>query len=242
MVLSDTPATLHACEACETLQYPNPHWLDRAYAKVWTPDPDTGALMRANAVHRIIRRMRASGMLPRKHSALDFGSGPGTLVRLLRDEGKNAYGYEPYRDPFFAEEFCSRELRPGPFDLVIATEVLEHTTDPVPFLEKLKGLALPHGLILLSTELFDPTEQQDLSAWPYLSLECGQHVTLFTPKGLDQAATRAGLVRFMSLSFAGSASIHLLARPETAPGVLARSSLRLRHTLGERRQRRDSRI
>lgn len=238
-LLGDTQAIFQRCIACETLQLSNPHWLDRAYATHWNPDPDTGSLMRTLAVHRILRRLRAARALPSRHSSLDFGSGAGMLVRLLRDEGQDAWGYDLYRDANFAEPFCLKELRDGPFDLVTSIEVIEHTMNPVSFLQRLEGLLAPEGLLLVSTELYDPDRHPDPLTWPYLSLDAGQHITLFTRQGLLQAALAANLDWFTSLDFAGRSCMHLLARPGQAPGTLKLRTIRVRHALGELRQRSD---
>jgi SAM-dependent methyltransferase len=241
-LLGDTQVTFQRCTACGTLQLPNPDWLDRAYARRWVPDPDTGALMRALAVHRVLRRVRAARALRSHHRSLDFGSGRGTLVRLLRDEGQDAWGYEPYGEANFAEAFCSKELPPGQFDLVTVIEVIEHTADPVAVLQRLRDLLSPTGLLLLTTELYDHTRHPDPRTWPYLSLEAGQHVTLFTREGLWQAVRAADLDWFTSVDFVGVNCIHLLARSGQSPGTIKRAAIRALHTLGERRQRKDWRI
>jgi SAM-dependent methyltransferase len=238
-LLGDTRVTFQRCTACGTLQLPNPNWLDRAYAKRSTPDPDTGALMRALAVHRIVRRLRATRALPSNHRSLDFGSGRGTLVRLLRDEGQDAWGFEPYGEANFAEAFCGKELPSGRFALVTATEVIEHTPDPLAVLRRLRDLLAPRGLLLLTTELYDHARHPDPRTWSYLSLEAGQHVTLFTREGLCQAAWASNLDWFMSMDFVGVRCIHLLARAGQAPGTLKRTAIRALHDFGERRQRKD---
>jgi SAM-dependent methyltransferase len=238
-LLGDTRVTFQRCTACGTLQLPSPDWLDRSYAQRWSPDPDTGALMRALAVHRVLRRLRAARVLPPNHRSLDFGSGRGTLVRLLRDEGQDAWGYEPYGDPIFAEAFCLKELPTGRFDLVTAIEVIEHTIDPVSVLQRLRERLSVGGLLVMSTELYDRTRHPDPRTWPYLSLEAGQHVTLFTREGLWQAARAADLDWFTSVNFVGLSCIHLFVRSGRAPSRLKRRAIRVRHTLGERRQRKD---
>jgi len=52
---------------------------------------------------------------------LDFGCGPGHLVRLLRERGVSVSGYEPQRDG--AGQFYWSDVD---YDLVICREVLEH--------------------------------------------------------------------------------------------------------------------
>lgn len=62
---------------------------------------------------------------------LDYGAGYGHLVRLLRERGVKAWGYEPYIEPPKEVERWSRwvfEDDDERYDLVICREVLEHCT------------------------------------------------------------------------------------------------------------------
>jgi 2-polyprenyl-3-methyl-5-hydroxy-6-metoxy-1,4-benzoquinol methylase len=177
--------------------------------------------------------MRASEILPRDHGALDFGSGKGILVRLLRDEAQSAVGYEPYVRPTFAEQHTFREAPDGRYALVLATEVIEHVPDPVVFLSTLVSCLAPRGVILLTTELYVPGV--DLRKWPYLSLDSGQHILLMTESGLSAAAAITGLVYFQSLAVLGARIVHLLCRSGEEPPRVRQIALRALHVLGERR-------
>lgn len=235
VVLGDIPVTYWRCAHCGGLQLNDPHWLDRAYALAddLNPDPDTGRLLRSQAVHRVIRRLRAGGLVPHRPRTLDEGAGFGILVRLLRDEGCDAWGHDPYAKPAFAENYIVPEWPDGTFDLITATEVLEHTVAPVEFIERLSARLKPNGVLLLTTELVGARTTKDLASWHYLAQPYGQHVTFFSAVGLDVAAKRAGLVHWTSLDFAGSPMIHLLTR--TRPSSWATWRMKRRHAAGERR-------
>jgi len=57
--------------------------------------------MRSQVVYRVIRRLRALNLLPKQLQSLDEGGGLGLLVRLLRDEGGEAWGHDLYTSPVF---------------------------------------------------------------------------------------------------------------------------------------------
>src|SRR5690348_5280255 len=52
VVLGDTPARFHHCSICDSLMALEPHWLERSYATILYPDPDSGALRRTLYVNR----------------------------------------------------------------------------------------------------------------------------------------------------------------------------------------------
>lgn len=241
-VLGRHTARFHRCASCRSLIVPDPTWLEESYRSELTPNPDQGALDRCLFIHRCIRRMRSRriGIIPRRARTLDFGAGRGFLVRLLRDDGQDAWGYDPYPIPVLAEDRIHPDLPEGPFDLVTAIEVLEHTLDPVPTLQRLKDRLQPKGLLVVSTELYD--EAQHGKDWEYLAPEHGQHITIFSPQGLKTAADRAGLHWIGSLPWGRKSFVHLMARPGFAVSAFTLWRLKRRTATGERRLRRDSRI
>jgi len=236
-VLGDIAVTYHRCLACDSLQLPAPHWLERAYGQQVSPDPDTSRLMRSQAVHRVVRRLRALRLLPSKHRSLDEGAGLGLLVRLLLDEGCESWGHDPYATPIVAEPFILPEWPGGSFQLITATEVIEHTEDPKAFLQGLAARLDPRGILLLTTELFDPIRIPAPETWPYLAQDYGQHITFLSAEGLRAVAAHAGLDWWASLDFAGCPCIHLLSR-ERPSGWTIRC-LRRRHATVESKFRDD---
>ncbi|HJV34866.1 class I SAM-dependent methyltransferase [Geomonas sp.] len=227
IVLQKIPVTYHACPACGTLQLHTPNWLDEAYSLNHYPDPDVSRLMRSLAVQRVIRCLRAESLLPKVPRCLDEGAGLGLLVCLLRDDGYDAWGHDPYAKPVFAERYISRELPAGFFDLITAIEVIEHTVETIDFVQELAERLSPKGTLLLSTELYDSTRFPDPSKWTYLAQDYGQHISFLSSMGLQAVAAKANLHWWASLEFAGSKCIHLLSKE--APSRWSQMRLRRRH-------------
>jgi len=202
-IMGELTVTYHRCVRCESLMLLDPDWLDRAYARDLVPNPDSGALRRTLFVSRFIRRLRGTGLIPRSYRSLDYGCNVGMLVRLQRDRGADAWGYDRYATPKFAEQYCSQQppaVEPK-FDLVTCIEVIEHTVDPVDVLKSFRAMVKDEGLVVVSTELVDG--QGDLSKWSYLALEHGQHITFFSSAGFTTALEAAGLVWLASFSLHG---------------------------------------
>lgn len=239
LVLGKYTAEYQLCQSCHSLLVAAPSWLDEAYRVNLVPDPDQGALARSMFIHRCIRRMRAGsiGMIPKRCRTLDFGAGRGLLLRLILDEGKEAWGVDPYPIAILGEDRISRETPDGSFDLITAIEVLEHTLDPVTTLRQLGERLGPEGLLLVTTELFD--ESLHKSDWPYLAPEHGQHITLFSRNGLKIAAEQAGLRWIDSLDWGGMPFAHLLINPSRQVSGISLWRLKQRHARGEARFLRD---
>jgi SAM-dependent methyltransferase len=247
-VLGNIQATYCVCTNCHSLIVPAPHWLNQSYAVELRPNPDFGMLRRALFVHRSLRRMRFVGLFPKRCRTLDYGSGTGLLVRLLLDQGYDAWGYDPLATPIAAEDRVVTRLPPGPFDLITAIEVIEHLCDPVEALQRLRALLAPRGVMLLSTELFDRAKHD--ASWHYLTPEHGQHITMLSREGLHEAAARAGLRWVGSLPLDAPDPhrpgvlrpldfLHLLVRREQPLSAWKLWRLRTRHQRGERRALRD---
>jgi len=240
VVLGDVPVTYHRCTKCHSLMLLNPHWLARAYSEVIVPDPDVGALRRTLFVHRVVRRLRGAGLLPREHRSLDYGSGFGMLVRLQRDHGIEAWGYDLYATPKFAEIYCGRELPAGKFDLITCIEVLEHTTNPIDVLTSLRSRTKDDGLVVVSTEFVDL--QADTKNWHYLAKEHGQHITLFSRSGLDRAIEASGLERIHTFPFDNVPLLHVLVPKGARPPAWKLLRLRLQQWVGEANFASDRRV
>lgn len=97
------------------------------------------------AYRRLIRRLRQAG-LHRKQHVLDYGCGSGLLVAFLRRMGYNAVGYDPY-----SEHHGDKSLLERRYDMVIAQDVVEHSSAPLDVLHILDRLTKPGGCIVIGT-------------------------------------------------------------------------------------------
>jgi len=129
-------------------------------------------------------------------SWLDFGCGNGGLVRFVRthtpasacgfEEGSIAASAQDLGIPILSgEELAQRRSH---FDVVTAIEVLEHTTDPVTELHRMRRLLRPGGLLFLTTGNAAPFSGKMLR-WSYVVPEI--HVSFFEPSTLEYAMRRA---------------------------------------------------
>ncbi len=117
---------------------------------------------RARLRRRSLQRARvAHAMLSvRSGTLLDVGCGPGYAAEFFAGRGFAVTGLEPA--PSAAQEARERgiaviegdvaagALPPGPFDVVLALEVLEHLVDPIATLGMLMNAARPGGEVVVS--------------------------------------------------------------------------------------------
>ena len=82
------------------------------------------------------------------------------------------------------------------FDIVHASEVIEHIGEPVNFLRFLAGLLVPGGVLVLTTPDAAALDGPLSDSMRHAILSVGAHVMLFTKSALTDALARAGLVHF----------------------------------------------
>lgn len=179
-------------------------WIDIAYQKP-IANTDTGIVRRNMELHLILSTFLMLGN--RSKPFLDWGSGSGLLVRLLRDDGLDGIGFEPFTEPVLAPGFTYKqdsEVRTkGPFHCVIAIEVVEHLLSPVEFFQSALSLA---DTIIFTTEPTDcNTEKEN---WWYYSQDTGQHISFYSRKSLKLVAASLGA----SYQHARGQSLHLITR------------------------------
>lgn len=117
-------------------------------------------------------------------TALDFGCGPGpVLAGLLRQRGLAVDVHDKHFAPGRLE---GRER----YDLITATEVLEHLADPLPELERLAALLTGRGVLSVMT-LFHPGDGERFRDWWYRRE--ATHVSFYTERTLREIAGRIGL-------------------------------------------------
>lgn len=164
---------------------------------------DEEAAARRDESLAIVAKIRA--LKPSRHlRILDVGCGAGSFLKTLLDEGyTNVEGVELSR---FGAEHAAKQtgltvhqgelhklpLPEGHFDVVNATEVVEHVRDPMAFFAKVRSILAPGGIFVYSTG-----NEQGLYArllgerWPYLVPE--GHLFYFNPKTIEAYFRKVGL-------------------------------------------------
>lgn len=191
------------CPACGFIGYEEVTWLQEAYEKPINPS-DVGYVFRNVQFAGILARLfNDKGILDRFF--LDYGSGYGMFVRLMRDRGYHFHSLDPYCESLFAPHTTACSKRFGKYQLITAFEVFEHLADPVESLEEMLKLG---DAVLFTTDLVPhpPPRAED---WDYYGFEHGQHIALWTSKSLGIMAAKFGM-RYSNLSWI-SPSWHLIA-------------------------------
>jgi SAM-dependent methyltransferase len=127
---------------------------------------------------------------------LDFGCGLGGFVRYARSRGLDVVGYEQGYAAARARELGIPLLddlteAAESFDVITATEMIEHAVTPVAELETMAALLRPGGTLFLHTGNAEPHRDQ-LSDWEYLA-PIDVHVGVFEPTTMARALQLAGL-------------------------------------------------
>ena len=120
--------------------------------------------------------------LPAPATGLDFGCGPApALAHMLREAGHRVRCY----DPFYAPD---ADALSGPYDLITATEVIEHLHDPAGILELLDSLLRFGGILGVMTEFL--TDDSRFAGWHYR--RDISHVVFYSEHTLRDIAGRFG--------------------------------------------------
>jgi SAM-dependent methyltransferase len=135
--------------------------------------------------------------------ALDIGTGYGFLLKELRvrhgiesvgielSKQEAEYGNKVLGLNILTQYLSDSGLPPESFDLVVACEVIEHTLDPIRFLEEMKPFVRRDGRIIIITDNFESRVVRSLGAgWPKWIPHT--HVSHFAPASLCRAIEMAG--------------------------------------------------
>lgn len=130
---------------------------------------------------------------------LEIGSSAGFLLHKLKDEGWYVFGVEPSL-PFsqYARKNLGLNVKTGffsattfpnqTFDLIIALHVLEHSTNPVEFLNIVRSKLTKDGMLFIEVpDIF--SMRADRSIFDYF---CSIHMMMFTPITIQNILSKTG--------------------------------------------------
>jgi len=173
------------CSSCLFIQTEEPYWLEEAYLKAISV-ADTGLVSRnlSNSINlKIILPFLIKN--PEKYKFLDYGSGYGILVRLMRDMGYNFFWYDKFCENLFAIGFEAKEKEK--YKLVTAFELFEHFVEPIVEIQKILEFGNPDFLVF--TTIIYKENIPDKNWW-YYSFESGQHVSIYNINTLKFLANK----------------------------------------------------
>ena len=205
------PFQLWHCPICHYSFVSNP-WTDyqaiytEAYYRGKGVDPMVDYVFELEEPLHSVRLYEWRGILARVGSLidlkpetrwLDFGCGNGGLVRYCAQNGNlRVFGHEQgwikekaasYGIPFL--DSAQLDAMDGMFDVVTAIEVLEHVTDPLDVLRRIRRLLRPDGLFFYTTGNAKPVRKKLLS-WSYFVPEI--HISLYEPETMVRALELSG--------------------------------------------------
>lgn len=131
---------------------------------------------------------------------LDVGCGDGHRLRTLRRFG---FGHLTGVDAHLAGDYtgggitlsrAALDALTGPFDLVMFHHSFEHMANPADVLAHVHRLLAPSGLLLLRVPLAGSWAWRTYGVH-WVQLDAPRHIFLFTARGLDIMAGRAGFRR-----------------------------------------------
>lgn len=112
------------------------------------------------------------------HHLLDYGCGPSPVLQsILKQTYDRVDGYDPFFYPMKPDHR---------YDMIMATEVLEHLHHPMETLHDMHQLMKPQGYLSIMT-LFRPYHPDDFNQWFYI--RDTTHVMFYTPKTLEIIAS-----------------------------------------------------
>ena len=113
----------------------------------------------------MIKRIAVNSM------GLDFGSGPGPLLKLmLEEQGHNMSIYDIHYAP-------DKSVFERQYDFITSTETVEHLYKPMEELDRLWGCLKPGGILGIMTGLRH--KNIDFAKWHYIRDDT--HVVFFSP-------------------------------------------------------------
>jgi len=139
---------------------------------------------------------------------LDIGCGRGTLVRMARAAGYQAYGMERSSPPqhslpyVYTKDLAECRFPDGHFQMVILWHVLEHLRDPRATLDEIHRIIEPQGWLSVAVPNFGGA-QAETSGRHWFHLDLPRHLWHFRRRSLDALLEKSGfrVARCSTFSF-----------------------------------------
>lgn len=195
------------CPSCGYLTTEYPFWLDEAY---------TNAIA-ATDVGLINRNIQNSQQLinilyflfGKDNRYIDISGGYGILCRIMRDCGFNYYWEDLYCPNLFSQGFeASAE---DYFHAASLFEVIEHTKDPLYFIQSIFDKYKLNALIFTTSLYEDKSLSPD---WWYLTPETGQHISFFKKETLNKMAN------ILNVHFYTASGMYIFSQKKISPFVV----------------------
>ena len=232
--------TLFRCGACASVtMWPQP---DKDYTDHAGSDTELRDYVEMNcSIHDITKAVMPAVLATGATRYLDVGCGFGfslDIVRRLSDcrvvgvepahygrAGRELLGVPVY--PVVLTEPAPAQTIPelrGPFDVIFASEVIEHVSDATGFLNTLGTYLAPAGVLALTTPRAAAVSEPHSGNEKLAVISPGAHVFLYSDTALKAALNRSGF-GYVTLIETGVTQIAYASRepftlPETNPGAL----------------------
>lgn len=156
----------------------------------------------ADRSHEAWQRLRYVRRVVRSGRLLEIGAAEGHFLALARGAGFDVFGIEPAEEAArAARERAGVEIVAGfiedaqlpaaPFDVACAWHVLEHISEPVGALERIRGVLAQRGRLFVEVPNIESVSARRAGAdWPHLWPE--HHVGQYGPRSLTAVLERAG--------------------------------------------------
>jgi SAM-dependent methyltransferase len=153
-----TPVSLMRCRSCKNIQARELIDPDLMFRDYWYRSATTGTMTKH--LEDIVNRFGSS-----KGAILDIGSNDGTLLGIAKQKGMDIWGVEPSValndappeiqektvNALFGSDECDSFLKKSnvKFDLITAISMFYDVPEPLSFIEKLRQLLTPEGVIVI---------------------------------------------------------------------------------------------
>jgi len=123
---------------------------------------------------------------------LDYGCGTGLLVSLLRRDGYNIVGFDPYLEEGNQNKGLFNKINDLPsrkFDCLVAVETIEHLKEPQKDIKEILSLIEENGFFVFSTQFYIPGRHK--IDWQYIQQPV--HLSIFSLKAAEILAKQADI-------------------------------------------------